>query len=352
MGKRGAVALALRQWGRGLRHFEFGNRLLPVILFISIPSATFADAPRQASDLQEMLDSNDFHGAVLGATQLLDLSGPAGGLVDRGLVLSIKAEGYLQLKYYQLAADTFSSAAKEETDPARSAADKAAEILVRRSSSGVYMPRVGEEGGLKPRPMDILVRSSRSAVYPILFKDEWTNEQSEFMQGNSTHDMTLLLGTLEKAYTLRQLEIAATGKDNQTRTPLTTLSQHAYELMTGTLSQENKRVTDDKAEAEKKVHTQKLELTNGSSRRSDYSSNVQHVRTAGLSARLTNDLQGIILDCSNIAPAADSIGRLSDVRVKWSPIVAEAQRISGRAQDVLDADYDTADKHGETLLGR
>jgi hypothetical protein len=329
----------------GLRNFS-------ATILLLMTTAVLADALPQASDLQKMLDGNDFHGAVVGAGQLLGLSGTAGSLVDRGLVLAIKAEGYLQLKNYQQAADTFSSAAKEEGDPARSAADKANEILIRRSPTGTYLPRVAESDGEKPTPINILNRSSRPVVYPILFKDEWASDQAEFTQGRSTHDMTLLLQTLEKAATLRELELAATGKDIQTSDLLKSLSEHAYELINGTLGQENKRVTDDKSEAEKKVHTQKLELVVNDFRHTNYTTTVQHTRSTGLSPRIIKDLQDIIADCKKIPPIADSIGRFSRIDKKWAPIAAEAERVSGRAQDVLDADYDTADKHGETLLGR
>jgi hypothetical protein len=325
------------------------NRCAILVVFLLAGNTARAEVPPTVGQLSQMLDDQDYHGAVAGVNRAMSIS--AGGAIDRGLLISIRGEANLQLNNYPAAAEDFATAAGNEVDPTKAAMDKANEILIKKSAAGIYSPKIFAADVVSPPVIDIHLRAGRAAVYPVLFRDEWAAAQIELKQAKSTHEMNQLLTILEKTAALRQLEWAASGKDARTHPVLQELADHAYDLMTAALSIENQKVSDDKARAEMKVKSEKMELVHKGARNA-YSAEVEHLRSAGLSPLLVSDLKGILSDCAKIAPAAKTVGKYWEADKKWSPIVAEADRISTRAREVLSTEYDTADKHDEVLLGK
>lgn len=227
-----------------------------VVIGLLAVGEVLAQGPSIA-ELQKLSDHGQYPEAIVEANRLLDLTGDLANGIDRAQVLAIKGEAHLQTGGYALAAQAFAAAAKQEHDPAKAAVNKATEVMIRRSEGGIYTARIGSagSGNAKSNQAHLSSTAERADALPMLFADESALFDAKLKIGRTAQTLEELQPVVEDAETLRQLELAATGKDGRTRQYLSELADHAFNLMDASVTLMNRRVLDISHAALVTVHT-------------------------------------------------------------------------------------------------
>src|SRR4030095_15679992 len=100
-----------------------------------------ADGPPTMQEIQQDFDAQKYQDVLKKVSQALQLKGNAGQAYDRPALFKLKGEAHLRMKQTAPAADAFTMAAKEATDPKEVGLCNATALLIKRSQNGVYKPK-------------------------------------------------------------------------------------------------------------------------------------------------------------------------------------------------------------------
>jgi len=346
---------------------------------MSAPAARGADPMPGVADLQKLLADGKFKAAVAGASRLLAATGssaPAG--LDKAQVFAIKADAHLHLRQFSQAADAYTRSAKAASDPVVAATGTAMALLVKKSHNGTYVPRQPGSDGVKPSPVDIVSTDDHQAVLTDLFTDEFAADTAELTAGAKTATtVPQLQSAADLAALLRQLEVAAVGADVKTEPVVMAIASHATDVLNAALQPMSQQVdeiqTAANAPAPNFRRGQSRSMVTGANS-GDPTANTGggggSGPKVGLTAQEQSDLQSIIYGAQRIAQAAGALAKTTDepkgLSASASPaagadtaapadgatpdaggggggglagVVAEANKIASKANDVLTAKY-------------
>jgi hypothetical protein len=308
----------------------------PKISSTSQPVAATLPTTQPTNDAQgvrQLLDDHQYTAAIKLASKLLLLKGKAAEGQNRYELTMLKGEGQLGAKTISLAISTFESAVKETTDPHEIAVAQWTAELVRRSSGMKYTPKTTPAGGIKPAPIDLLDRAQRPAAFSAMFDDEMAVLQPKIDSAKTARNLPQVYPVLDKLGKLKQLDIIANGNDDKTAKNSAALLDHARELMSSALKGMWTRVNDIEHAANQTTTIQQTVMINGN----PFTQNI--TRKNGLSPANQQELKDDIDTCNKIQQAANDLSQLAKNDKDWAPVMNDADRVSGKAKDVMNADY-------------
>jgi hypothetical protein len=234
-----------------------------------------------------------------------------------------------------LAADDFAAAAKETDDEAKKSLARATEILIRRCKPNGYMPGAGTT---RPTlPMRIFTPAQRKEALETLLADARVVAAPKLKAAGFAQEVQGVLAIGPTCADLRALEIAVTGKADETRTAASGLAARAHATVSPVIDLMVTR-TDDIRAAAAQERTHRMAYSNAQVA-------WDHV---GLDADDQRRLH-IILDTSDdftrnagaLAAASENADLAADV--------ARTKKLAERAKSMLDYNWHTAQPIPESV---
>jgi hypothetical protein len=311
-----------------------------------------ADTPPSMSEIQQDYDAQKYQDVLKKVAQVLPAANKAGSEYDRAKLFELKAESHLRLKQQQPASEAFAQAAKAGSDEKQIAADTATALLVKRSQNLKYNPKQPTTkpvaAGGKPEPIDIVDPKSRKEALQALFNDESKTVTAKAESLKKQTSLKPLMDGITQMAELRQLELAATESDATTRQIISGLGDHANQLMGTALKQMQEKVEQISTAANKTFSSQ--ETVNGVT---------QIVTTKrGINSNDAAALKDVVSTCKNISSACDEFDKALQSgatagagggAVSFASTKGQADQISKRAEEVLNANYDPQVQGGNNL---
>jgi hypothetical protein len=285
-------------------------------------------------DIQAALDKHDYSLTVRLSNRLLALRGAAAEGIDRYQVLRLKAEGLFGAGSVAMAADCEIQALKETVDPHEIALAKSTALLFRRSHLKKYVPKTAGPGGDKPDPIDLLDLDHRKDAMGALLNDELAVLQPRIRSANSALSLIGIIPVLQQVQDLQSLDLIANGDDTKTMAIAGGLDEHARVLITTALKGMGQRVDDLDKSANQSTTIQNSFATAGGA-----FVNSSTVHKSGLSESNKDELNQIRGTCDKIVSVSQIFTASEKDDKGWAAIISDANRVSSRAKDVLDADY-------------
>jgi hypothetical protein len=213
-------------------------RALLLLLILSVGSApSFAQQPT-LDEINVDYGNGDYRNASRKIDKLLFPSTQDKVSPQRYELLMLKGECALQLKDRIGAGSAFKSAAKAAGDVSQLAAARANELIVDKSSSGRYMPRIGS--GLEP--IDILPLESRKQAMLELKAELWSQNKSRIDAALRGDKLPPIEEVFTRVADMFALESFATGQPTETEKMMRELGGHAFRLMQAEVSRSSRRV--------------------------------------------------------------------------------------------------------------
>jgi hypothetical protein len=152
----------------------------------------------------------------------------------------LRAEAHLRLKANSAAIDALEQAAKAAPDDRKAAEAKALIILIKRSKALQYTPRVstgkGRDGIPAGTAIDIGDVDKRPEAYEALYLEEKVAAKPKVQAADKAKTLPPLATALKAITPLKELEIAATGKDVETSETVKDVVDRAHKLMSKSLN--------------------------------------------------------------------------------------------------------------------
>jgi hypothetical protein len=214
-------------------------------------------------EIRKLYDQQQYQDVIREASQSLALRGDAARGIDRIEIWLLKAESHLRLKQTTLAADGFSSAAKETDDPNRAATLRATSLLIKRSKNNAYTPkraiaRKAAQPAPAPAPapappqqpaaaqappsIDILDPASRRIAIEALYADESVEVDARVKSILRASNLPAVFDAAAQVRPLADLERAVAQSDDATRSRLLSLGDVAHDLIRTSLKQMSNRI--------------------------------------------------------------------------------------------------------------
>jgi hypothetical protein len=309
-----------------------------VLMFLCVTGLILTDlraqpagsSPRGApmpttQQLQQMIDSKQYPDVLKESQRMLQLKGAAAKDVDRYDVLMLRAEAQLQLKQQGPAAESYTKAAKETSDPTKAGLPKAMVTLLQKSRAFMYTPKPSSDPTHPGAPLNILEATDRKQALKALFDDEWkpTQQKIDALKKKGNTSLTPIIEASGLAGEMRGLEIAATGSDAQTSTALSDLTDNASRLMNDYLDRSSKRVED----IERLANLPQSNTINDTTR-------------TGLTGTQMNDLKDIAATCDKLTLAAQQVAASAGAKgADFQTIAGKSTDLGKHANEVLNGDY-------------
>jgi hypothetical protein len=217
---------------------------------------------------------------------------------DHYALLALKGETMLQLKVSDSASDAFRAASLVTgADDKSVAVAKATVLLIKRSSSLKYQPKAkAEDKKSALPPISILSHDDRKQAFAALFTDLLAIDQPQVTTAEQSSSLPTITSAAQQLADLRNVEIAATDADAQSKELLTKLATRATDLMNAVL----KPMPDEIAKVEKAAGR-----TQNGVRRNAIGTPVGTITsTVGLSPQNESKLDNIISEAREISSAA------------------------------------------------
>jgi hypothetical protein len=191
------------------------------------PIGTALAAPPTADEIRVQAAAGN-HSAALGLiSQALTLKGPAAEGIDRYELLMLKGESLLQLGQAKYAADAFEDASEATNDPAKSAAAKAAEIIIHRSPVMKYVPRTGPDS----TPIDIKSPEQRRKAMLAARNDTLASIKQKIDAALKADDLEPMMALLPALRDVVTLEIGGAGELGESKPVFAALGTRARALI-------------------------------------------------------------------------------------------------------------------------
>jgi hypothetical protein len=295
-------------------------------------------------ELQHDLNTKQYSAAVKLAGKLLATKGPAAASLDRFNILMLKGEAQVGMRSLSAAASTFRLAEKETKDPRQVALAKWTAELFARAKGATYVPKTIGPGLQKQGPIDLMDNDKRKDAFAAMLDDELTTMEPKLKSATISQSLVQIWPVLEQVESLDQLDFLANGNDDKTTNVANALLDHSRNLLTNALKGMWDRVSDIDTHANVVTNTTTTAIIN------NQYVNQNVAKKNGLTPSNTTELQNIITQAQKIHDAADSFMTMAKNDKDWGTIVNDADRVAGRASDVLNADYGTPVSQTDTGL--
>ena len=298
-----------------------------------VAGAAAAEPLRSTEELQQLLREGQYQSLVRQVTRILQLNGEAAQSYDRCDLLMLKAQAHLGLKAATAAGEAFAAAAEAASDSRKAAVARGYVLLLRRANGLTYAPQTAST--TRPHPIGIVDPETRKAAMAALLADESVTAGEKVRVAKEGQALPPVLEAIAAVRAMRDVELAATDKDTQAKPLLAGLSDSTRQLMADTL-----RGLSNQLAAIAKLANQPVD-GNGQavSPRRAISPQARY-RRRGLSSENLKALRETIDTSRRIASAAAELATALEAEPRsFDSVVADAERISKRADEILGADY-------------
>jgi hypothetical protein len=286
--------------------------------------------------VQAAIDSKDYPAAVKLASKVLALKGPAAAGISRFQVTMMKGDAQAGMKSIATAIMTYKSAMKETKDVKEIALARWTAELFRTAGSTTYTPKLIAVGGAKRGPFNLLLPDERKQGFGALLDDNLSALEPKIKTAAVSQSLPQIWPVLQQVIDLDALDEIANGSDDRTSTVASSLLDHSRNLLTSALKGYWARLGDIDTHANQTTTVPTQVIMN----------NVWVTQTVtkknGLSDNNKNELSNMIEMAQKIRDAAGVFMSVAKTDQGWSTIQSDADRVAGKASDVLNADYGTA----------
>lgn len=321
------------------------TRLLTVLLLLSLALGLPFTARRAhgqgdnplptADEIQALFDKGDHSETLKQLSRLLSLKGKAAQGMDRYTLLMLRGESHLRLKANSAATKALAEAAKAAPDDESAAKARALAILIKRSKNLQFTPKVAAGGKAASGGIDITDLERRPDAFNALYEGERAALKPALTAADKAKTLPPIAKAMKAAAELRDLELAAIGKDDETGGALDRLVQRAAKLMAKGLDDAARRTEAIADRANQLIEV--TERTNHGIRR--------RTRRRGVNSDELRELNYIVETCRKVFESskelAEGFGRGDDVD-RFADLQEQAEDVGQRAQDVRLDDYSNA----------
>jgi hypothetical protein len=300
------------------------------------PATPVAAAPATQPGVDAVraaIDSKDYSGAVRLAGKMLALHGPAAAGLSRFQLTMLKGDAQAGMKSISTAVMTYKSAMKETKDPREIALAKWTAELFHTANSNVFTPKVIAVGAPAQGPFDLMIPDQRKLAFGVLLDDQLALIDPKIKAATVSQNLPTIWPVLQQVEDLDQLDVIANGSDDKTSTLASSLLDHSRNLLTNALKEYWARVGDIDTRANVTTTTQQQVYVNNSLVTQSVT------KKNGLTQSNTSELKNIIDMAQKIHDAANAFMAMAKSDSGWSTILSDADRVAGKASDVLSADY-------------
>jgi hypothetical protein len=310
-----------------------GVSLLWILALAPVLGAAPADPLPTIEDVQALYDKGEYNETLKGAARLLSLKGKAAEGVDRYALLMLRAESHLRLKATSGATTALAEAAKAAPDDESAAKARALAILVKRSKNLQFTPKVAAGGKAGSGAIDITDDERRADAFAALYAAERAALKSKVAAADKAKNLPPIAAAMKAAAALRDLELAATGKDADTRDTIDALVSRAHKLMARGLDEAAKR-----AEAIADRANQLVEYTY----RTNGGGTETRTRRRGLLAEDSRELKDLLETCRKVHGSAKELAEGfadEDDAEQFADLQEQAEDVGLRVKDVMTDNY-------------
>jgi hypothetical protein len=293
--------------------------------------------PPDVAEIQAALDQKQYAAAIRMASKLLAMRGDAAGAFSRFQVMMLKGDGQAGAHAVAAARATYQDALRVTNDPHEKALATWTVELFKQARGTSYVPHITGPGA-NATPIDLVNGDSRKLAFAALLDDQLSLLAPKLKQASGSPSLPQILPVVKQVQALTELDVIATGTDTRTSAAAGTLLDHARNLMSNALKGMWTRVDD--------IHNAATQTVTGTGTPAFF--NGQPIQQTvsqqnGLTGSETAELKQIIDTCGKIHEAAAVFAPLAqggDDKA-WGAILNDANRVAGRASDVLNANYST-----------
>jgi hypothetical protein len=273
-----------------------------------------------STDDQTMFDQQRYQPLLAQLNQ--ELASKKTAAADRFDLLQLKGEALLRTKATAGAADAFTAAAAVGPDDNSIAIAKVTASLIKHSIGTKYQPKAKAQGskGLAPA-IDIVDATSRKAAFVAFFADLLATLQPQVDRAQSATSLSPIMTLAKQVGDARNVEVAATGSDAQSKDLLTKLATHAGDLMKAVL----KPMDDQIAAVTKDAARQQKQL--GRRMKADSFSS--------LSPDDADELDTIVSSAGQVASAAAQMTPIFGDIGDFKTIQTDAEKVAADAEKIL-----------------
>jgi hypothetical protein len=312
--------------------------LLFVVCTLSSGVVAAAQAPDPATtteDIKAAFEKGDYQETLKLLSRVLSLKGKAAQGIDRYSLLMMRAESYLKLKTTSLALEALEEAEKvaRAADDEKGAADaRALTMLIKRSRNLQFTPKVavGERKALAP--IDITDVNKRPEAMEALYAEEKVAVKPLVQAADKSRNRSLLpvAKAIKAVSGLKDLEVAATGKDAETAETIKDLVDRAQKLMARGLDDMTRRTERIAERADELVEKQVIR-----------ENSVEYVtRRRGVDTNESKELKQIVEDCKRVAQSCKELTEsFTDDTEPFDDLQDQALDTAERATEVLRDSY-------------
>lgn len=296
-----------------------------LVIFASPVLSLAAPSVATQDQLQAMFDQGQFKDLIPALNKsLADKSTIAKPDVHYALLM-LKGETMLRMKASASAQDAFKAAGLVVgADDNSIAIAKATVALVKRSGNAKYQPKAKADNSTAQQPaINILTADSRKQAFAALFTDLFEPAKPVVAKAEKAATLEAIVDVVPQLSEVRDVEIAATGSDAQSKELLEKLATHANDLMNAVLNPMESALTTITKDASKRMGGGKY---SGGSRSASM--------TTGLSPTTVDTLDSDISEAREISTAADTLqtafgdaGDFKSVKSAAEKLIAEANAL-------------------------
>jgi hypothetical protein len=185
----------------------------------------------------------------------------------------------------------------------------------------------------KTAPINLMDHDKRKDAFGAMLDDDLSKLSPDLKAAAVSQSLPQIFPVLEKVESLDQLDVIANGNDDKTAEAANALLDHSRNLLANALKSMWSRVSDIENHANIVTNTPNTLLVNGQYVTENIS------RKNGLSDANRTELKNDIATCSKIHDAAEVFIPMAKTDKDWPAILSDADRVAGRASDILNADY-------------
>jgi hypothetical protein len=213
---------------------------------------TYANAAAVPDDLQALFDVGQYKPLLPKLNATLAKT-PTSDSADRYSLLLLKGETLLHLKASSSAQDAFTAAALVAPDKDSISTAKATANLLKHSAAGKYQPKTRPaDSPALPSAIDILDPASRKQAFAAFLTDLLATLTPQVTNATEITSLPPLLTLARKVSDARDVEIAGTSADAQTKDLLDKLAAQTSTLLTDAIKPLDAQVKAAQADARKR----------------------------------------------------------------------------------------------------
>jgi hypothetical protein len=327
-------------------------RSMLTVLFIcgvvaAASRAEKAPEPLPTTDeLHQLYKDHDYTTLLQKLNRVLQLHGDAARPYDFIELNLLKIDAHLQLKELSLASSAATAAVRlideDRTPPREAAVARATALMLQRSRAWAYTPRV-YPAGHAPQPLSIVDADKRTAVFTAMFDDAKGGILAKVHAGKQSRTLGPIIDAVRAVSEMRTLELAASGKDEQSAAQLNDLAAAAHDVMAKAVKDMGDREESIKAHANELLEVPNIAASpyqnNPGLNQTGFAS-ADLYRKRGLSVQETQELRGIVGTSDQVKVVARQFAQVSK---EAAPALKELQDAADRlglaAKATLEDDY-------------